>query len=89
MKQTILFLLMLSLLVACNSIDSSDLIMEEQSNLKIEKLTGVQKDILVDVIANKYGIYKKNNPQTRSLSDIEISPLVIDGDTMMYLAQID
>ena len=73
MKQTILFLLMLSFLAVCNSVVSSDMIVEEQSELEIEELTGVQKDILVDIMAKKNGIYKKNSPQTRSGLNVELS----------------
>lgn len=59
----------------------------ENSTLDIDELSGVQKDIAINILAQRYGGYIKGQPQTRSLSEFSISPYVENGDTLLYIAQ--
>lgn len=87
MKKLILTLgTMLSLMISCqdNAIISEPL---KEEFLEVNGLTGIQKDIMVNVLSSKFGGYRKGRPATRAMNSITMTPYVEDGDTLLFIVQ--
>lgn len=79
---------LLLLIVSCQSHDTyEELVKQDVSEFDVENLSGIQRDIAINILTSHYGGYKKGEKQTRALRDFTISPLVIEGDTTLYIAQ--
>jgi len=59
----------------------------EEKIINVDELTGVQHDIMVNILSSKYGGYHKGQPATRALGSFSLTPYVDDGDTLLYIAQ--
>lgn len=59
----------------------------ENNWVEIEEMSSVQHDIVINILANKFGGYVKGQSQTRSLSSFTLTPYVENGDTLLYIAQ--
>lgn len=59
----------------------------ENSTLDIDELSGVEQNIAISILAQRYGGYIKGQPQTRGLLEFTITPYVENGDTLLYIAQ--
>lgn len=87
MKKNILFICgFLLLFTACQSNHDEEIKFEDFSN-PIEELTGMERDVAIDIIASRYGGYKYGEIPTRTVQDFSLSPYVVDGDTVFYVAQ--
>lgn len=53
----------------------------------IEELTGIQHDIVVNILTNHFGGYTKGKTPTRTSGQFSLTPYIIEGDTVMYIAQ--
>lgn len=53
----------------------------------LENLSGVERDIMINILSTKFGGYKKGQPKTRALNSFSLTPFVEDGDTLLYVAQ--
>ncbi|MBD5359005.1 MAG: hypothetical protein HDR88_18765 [Bacteroides sp.] len=88
MKQKFIpFLGMLAFLTSCQS--SYDEPAQELSlpSTPIEELTGIQHDIAVNILTNHFGGYTKGEPPTRASGQFSLTPYIVEGDTVMYVAQ--
>ena len=74
------------LLNACVS-DSYDAPEIKDEAVKNEVLTGIQHDIMVNILSTKFGGYHKGRPNTRAAAEVSLTPYVEDGDTLLYIAQ--
>ena len=74
------------LLNACVS-DSQDAPEIKNEAVKTEVLTGIQHDIMVNILSTKFGGYHKGRPNTRAAAEISLTPYIENGDTLLYIAQ--
>ncbi len=74
------------LLNACVS-DSQDAPEIKNEAVKTEVLTGIQHDIMVNILSTKFGGYHKGRPNTRAAAEVSLTPYIEDGDTLLYIAQ--
>lgn len=74
------------LLNACVS-DSHDAPEIKDEAVKTEVLTGIQHDIMVNILSTKFGGYHKGRPNTRAAAEVSLTPYIEDGDTLLYIAQ--
>lgn len=87
MKRNIIFIFgLLLLFAACQSNHDEEINIEDFSN-PIEELTGMERDIAIDILASRYGGYKYGETPTRAAQDFSLSPYVVNGDTVFYVAQ--
>ncbi|MBD5386733.1 hypothetical protein HDR70_02445 [bacterium] len=49
----------------------------------------IEKNIIINVMSNHFGGYSYNASNTRALSEFSLHPMVLDGDTVMYVAQYE
>lgn len=72
---------------SCGNDDTESIAENEANVFDVEQLTGVQHDIAVNILSSKFGGYRKDQPNTRALSQFSLTPYVADGDTVMFIAQ--
>lgn len=82
---SILFCISLALL-SCQTQDADRLQFDDSPTVDTE-LSGVEGDITVNILASRYGGYKKGEKNTRALGDFTLTPYVVEGDTLLYVAQ--
>lgn len=87
MKKLILTFGMMLLLIASCQNESLDSVLVDDQSLNVEELTGVQRDIMVNILSSKFGGYRMGQPKTRALNSISMTPYVSDGDTLLYIVQ--
>ncbi|MCM1142066.1 MAG: C10 family peptidase [Muribaculum sp.] len=87
MKRNIFFICgLLILFAACQSNHDEEIKFEDFSN-SVKELTGMERDIAIDILSSRYGGYKYGETPTRAAQDFSLSPYVVDGDTVFYIAQ--
>ena len=87
MKRQIFPILAMGLaMAACTNEYGSELIQQENDALEVA-YTGVQKEIMINVLTSKFGGYDITTPKTRALNEFTMTPFVQDGDTLMYVVQ--
>ena len=87
MKRKIFSILAIGLaMAACTNEYSPELIQQENDALEVS-YTGVQKEIMINVLTSKFGGYDITKPKTRALNEFTMTPFVLDGDTLMYIVQ--
>lgn len=74
--------------LGCNQSDSS-LMPEKTVRVEFSDLSGIEQNIAANIMAEKFGGFDVGAPHTRALSGFSISPVMEDGDTLMYLVQYD
>ena len=74
------------ILASCSS-EAYDSPQIEETLIDVDDVTGVQHDILVNILSSKFGGYRKGQPATRALSSFSLTPYVEDGDTLLYIVQ--
>lgn len=87
MKRNPLLLLCLMSLIGCSDDYVDNLPMPNESTAQVRELNDVQKDIMINILASKYGGYNKNQKISRAIDDVSFKPYVEDGDTLMYIVQ--
>lgn len=87
MKRNPLLLLCLMSLIGCSDDYFDNLPMPNESTAQVRELNDVQKDIMINILASKYGGYNKNQKISRAIDDVSFKPYVEDGDTLMYIVQ--
>ena len=89
MKQLVLFLVGISLaLGGCQSEDSEKALLEKPRT-NVSELTGVERDIAANILASRFGGYRHGADITRAMDEFTLTPYVVDGDTLLYVAQYD
>lgn len=73
----------------CQNYDSGIILQEESEPIFPEQFTGIQHDIMVNILSAHFGGYNKDEAKTRAISQFSLSPYIIDGDTVLYIAQYD
>lgn len=74
------------LLASCQS-EIGDIPIQEEYTP--ETYTGVERDVMVNIMSSHFGGYRKGKPATRSMGGFTLTPYVENGDTLMYVAQYD
>lgn len=94
MKQKFLIYYLL-LLLACscqNCLEISELEQDLEktfaSRIELPE-TFIEKNIVINILSNHFGGYHHNSIDTRALSEFSMSPMIIEGDTVMYIVQYD
>ena len=77
---------MLLMIASCQNESFDDAFIEEGS-INVEELTGVQRDIMINILSSKFGGYRMGQPKTRAMNSISITPYVESGDTLLYVVQ--
>ena len=89
MKKFALLLVGIPLVLGgCQNQDSENALLERQRAEEAE-LTGVEHDIAVNILASRFGGYRAGQEQTRAMGEFTLTPYVVDGDTLLYIAQYD
>lgn len=86
MKKFLLFLGLSMCLYSCDN-QMADRENDDMFSNYIENLTGVERDITIDVIVSHYGSYKHNELPTRGAGSFSITPYTVDEDTVFFIAQ--
>lgn len=73
-------------LVSCQN-ETPQLNVTDIVSLDVDNLSGVERDIMINILSSKYEGYRKGQPATRALNSFSLSPFVEDGDTLLYIAQ--
>lgn len=90
MKRIVLFLSGIPLLLAgCQSEESENALLESQRRTDVAELVGVGHDIAVNILASRFGGYRSGQRQTRAMDGFTLTPYVVEGDTLLYVAQYD
>ncbi len=72
-------------LTACQSQDLSDTFDREIEDA--EQLEGIKGDIMINILTSRYDGFKRGEKKTRTINDFRLTPFVINGDTVLYVAQ--
>ncbi|MDE6791568.1 MAG: C10 family peptidase [Muribaculaceae bacterium] len=86
-----LFFIMMSMILiisACSKEEGEFSELNKKVNAK-EPYAGTAHEIWVNILANNFGGYHKNRPNTRAEGRVSIHPYIEDGDTLLYIAQFE
>ncbi len=78
--------LLLLMAVSCQN-QVFDEPLPEEETVDIDNLSGIQRDIMVNVLSSKFGGYKEGQPTTRAAKSVSITPYIEDCDTLLYVVQ--
>ncbi|MDE6096494.1 MAG: C10 family peptidase [Muribaculaceae bacterium] len=73
-------------LISCQN-ELTEISEPEIPSVYLENLSGVERDIMINILSSKFGGYRKGQPATRALNSFSLTPFVEDGDTLLYVAQ--
>lgn len=81
------FMAFLAIFASCQQEISEPLCEETVLHTSVESLAGIQREIAVNILTRKFGGYSCVNGNTRASENFSLTPYIIDGDTVMYIAQ--
>lgn len=64
-----------------------EVLVEQNNETHTLQVSGVQKDIMANIMATRFGGYNISNPDTRAMEEFTMTPYVLEGDTVMYIVQ--
>lgn len=79
----IIFILLPILAAACTDIVSEPPIHDDS----FDHLSYTEKGIMVNILSEKLGGFRKGQPSTRAMDEVSLTPYIEDGDTLLYIAQ--
>lgn len=87
MKKLFLSLGVLTLLASCQ--DSVDELLPDmpEASASADLPTGIQRDITENILTHRFGGYTIGQMGTRAAEDFSLVPYILDGDTVLYVAQ--
>lgn len=87
-RVTYLLIAFTLLLNACTSenVNESDIV--DPASLNSE-YTGIQKEIAAHILASRFGGYRNTENITRATNKFSLSPYILNGDTLLYVAQYE
>ncbi len=88
MNRLVHFILAAILLSGCTNEDFDRSPLIEPTSLDSE-YSGIQKEIAINIIASHFGGYRSSEKATRAMKKFSLTPYIINGDTLLYIAQYE
>lgn len=86
MKKFLLIVVPVLALMACQN-EIPGLSNDEDSSVSVKEFTGIEQDIMINILSTRFGGYHKDQPATRAIQNFTITPYEEEGDTLMYVVQ--
>ena len=89
MKKELSMIFWLSMtMAACQNLESEKALLEKVHS-DFPEQTSVEHDIAVNILTSRFDGYRNGERHTRALEEFTLTPYVVDGDTLLYVAQYD
>lgn len=85
---TYLLIALTLIMSACTSDDFNKPDIVDSTSLNSE-YTGIQGEIVSHILASHFGGYRNRDNITRSTSKFSLTPFILNGDTLLYIAQYE
>lgn len=87
MKKLIIFILPILAMMSCQNEETA--LQSVANTQSVDKMSGIQKDIMINILSTKFGGYHAGQLDTRAMEKVSVTPYIEDGDTLMYIVQYE